>query len=56
MIGLAAIALKIIYRNGRDMKRELLGVKVQPITNKETNVANLGMLGLPDTFQEMLTK
>ena len=51
MLGLAAIALKIIYRNGKDMRRELLGVRVQPITSKEMNLANLGMLGLPDTFQ-----
>ena len=51
MLGLAAIALKIIYRNGRDMKRELFGVRVQPITSKEMNLASLGMLGLPNTFQ-----
>ena len=51
MLGLAAIALKIIYRNGKDMRRELLGVRVQPITSKEMNLANLGMLALPDTIQ-----
>jgi hypothetical protein len=51
MLGLVAIALKIIYRNGKDMRRELLGVRVQPITSKEMNLANLGILGLPDTIQ-----
>ena len=37
MIGLAAISIKIIIKNGKDMKRELWGVSVQPIVNKPRN-------------------
>ena len=37
MIGLAAISIKILIKNGKDMKRELWGVSVQPIVNKPKN-------------------
>ena len=37
MIGLAAISIKILIKNGKDMKRELWGVSVQPIVNKPRN-------------------
>ena len=33
MIGVLAIAIKILFKNGTDMRRELLGVKL--ITNKD---------------------
>ena len=35
MIGLSAIAVKIVLKNGKDMRRELLGVDVQVITNEK---------------------
>ena len=35
MIGLSAIAIKIVLKNGKDMRRELLGVDVQVITNEK---------------------
>ena len=31
MIGVVIIAIKIVLKNGKDMSRELLGVKFQPI-------------------------
>ena len=31
MLGVIAIALKIILKNGKDLRRELFGVSVQPI-------------------------
>ena len=35
MIGVLAIAIKILVKNGTDMRRELLGVNVKLITNKD---------------------
>ena len=35
MIGVLAIAIKILFKNGTDMRRELLGVNVKLITNKD---------------------
>ena len=35
MIGLSAIAIKIVLKNGKDMRRELLGMDVQVITNEK---------------------
>ena len=35
MIGVLAIAIKILVKNGADMRRELLGVNVKLITNKD---------------------
>ena len=34
MIGVLAIAIKILFKNGTDMRRELFGVNVKLITNK----------------------
>ena len=31
MIAQAAIAIKILFRHGKDIRRELLGVSIQPI-------------------------
>ena len=31
MIGLAAVAIRILLRNGKDMRRQLLGVSIKPI-------------------------
>ena len=33
MIGVLAIAIKILFKNGTDMRRELLGVNVKLITD-----------------------
>ena len=35
MIGVLAMAIKILVKNGTDMRRELLGVNVKLITNKD---------------------
>ena len=35
MIGVLSIAIKILVKNGADMRRELLGVNVKLITNKD---------------------
>ena len=35
MIGVLSIAIKIFVKNGTDMRRELLGVNVKLITNKD---------------------
>ena len=29
MLGISAIALKIVFKNGRDLQRELIGVSIQ---------------------------
>ena len=31
MLGLSAIAMKIVLKNGKDLRRELIGVSIQPI-------------------------
>ena len=34
MVALAAVAIKILVKSGKDMRREMWGVSVQQITNK----------------------
>ena len=30
MVGMVAISVKVLWRNGKDMRRELLGVSIEP--------------------------
>ena len=38
MLGISAIALKIVLKNGKDLRRELIGVRIQPISQKQSNL------------------